>query len=161
VLGVWFRALTQDYLDVELRVAKSISARIIERPGRWMEADAAARIVKDLRAIARVTVPGETLDYGVLTGSQERLEHAILTVLYDTTTKKPVAFNALSVMDVTLHGRDAEVVHLGLVMVDPALRSHGLSWVLYGLTCLVLFVRRQLRPLWLSNVTRFPPLLGW
>jgi hypothetical protein len=160
VLGVWFRALTQDYLDVELRVAKNISARIIERPGRWMEADAAARIVKDLRAIARVTVPGETLDYGVLTGSQQRLEHAILTVLYDTTTKKPVAFNALSVMDVTLHGRDAEVVHLGLVMVDPALRSHGLSWVLYGLTCLVLFVRRQLRPLWLSNVTQVPAIIG-
>ena len=105
-------------------------------------------------------MPGETLDYGVLTGSQERLEHAILTVLYDTTTKQPVAFNALSVMDVTLHGRAAEVVHLGLVMVDPALRSHGLSWVLYGLTCLVLFVRQQLRPLWLSNVTQVPAIVG-
>ena len=63
-------------------------------------------------------------------------------------------------MDVTLHGRDAEVVHLGLVMVDPSLRSSGLSWVLYGLTCLVLFVRRQLRPLWLSNVTQVPAIVG-
>ena len=130
MLGVWFRALTQDYLDVELRVARNITARIIERPGLWMKPETAAGIVEDLRAIARVTVPGETLDYGVLTGSQERMEHAILTVLYDTATKRPVAFNALSVMDVTLHGRDAEVVHLGLVMVDPGLRSHGLSWVL-------------------------------
>jgi hypothetical protein len=73
---------------------------------------------------------------------------------------QPVAFNALSVMDVTLHGRDAEVIHLGLVMVDPNLRSHGLSWVLYGLTCLVLFARRQLRPLWLSNVTQVPAIVG-
>ena len=160
MLGVWFRALTQDYLDVQMGVAPNISARIIERPGLWMNPEAASRIVEDLRAIARATVPGETLDYGVLTGSQERLEHAILTVLYDNTTKQPVAFNALSVMDVTLHGRDAEVVHLGLVMVDPALRSHGLSWVLYGLTCLVLFVRRQLRPLWLSNVTQVPAIVG-
>ena len=160
MLGVWFRALTQDYLDVQMGVAPNISARIIERPGLWMDPEAASRIVEDLRAIARATVPGETLDYGVLTGSQERLEHAILTVLYDNTTKQPVAFNALSVMDVTLHGRDAEVVHLGLVMVDPALRSHGLSWVLYGLTCLVLFVRRQLRPLWLSNVTQVPAIVG-
>jgi hypothetical protein len=160
LLGVWFRALTQDYLDVELRVARNITARIIERPGLWMAPASAARIVEDLRAIARVTVPGETLDYGVLTGSQERLDHAILTVLYDKTTRQPVAFNALSVMDVTLHGRDAEVVHLGLVMVDPSLRSHGLSWVLYGLTCLVLFVRRQLRPLWLSNVTQVPAIVG-
>jgi hypothetical protein len=160
LLGVWFRALTQDYLDVELRVARNITARIIERPGLWMQPATAAAIVEDLRAIARVTVPGETLDYGVLTGSQARLEHAVLTVLYDTTTRRPVAFNALSVMDVTLHGRDAEVVHLGLVMVDPSLRSHGLSWVLYGLTCLVLFVRRQLRPLWLSNVTQVPAIVG-
>ena len=160
MLGVWFRALTQDYLHVELGVAPNISARIIERPGLWMDAEAVARIVEDLRAVARATVPGETLDYGVLTGSPERLEHAILTVLYDTTTQKPVAFNALSVMDVTLHGRTAEVIHLGLVMVDPALRSHGLSWVLYGLTCLVLFVRQQLRPLWLSNVTQVPAIIG-
>ena len=63
-------------------------------------------------------------------------------------------------LDVTLLGRDAEVFHLGLVMVDPGLRSHGLSWVLYGLTCLVLFVRRQLRPLWLSNVTQVPAIVG-
>jgi hypothetical protein len=160
VLGVWFRALTQDYLDVELRVASNISARIIERPGAWMSPDASAAIVSDLRSIARATVPGGTLDYGILTGSQDRLDHTILTVLYERTTKRPVAFNALAAMDVTLHGRPAEVVHLGLVMVDPSLRSHGLSWVLYGLTCLVLFVRRQLRPLWLSNVTQVPAIVG-
>src|SRR5262249_11979574 len=114
-----------------------------------MSPDESARIVDDLRTIARATVPGKTLDYGVLTGARERLERAILTVLYDSKSRQPVAFNALSVMDVTLHGRAAEVIHLGLVMVDRSLRSHGLSWVLYGLTCLVLFVRRQLRPLWL------------
>jgi hypothetical protein len=160
VLSVWFRALTQTWLDVELGVSPTITARIIERPGLWMSAEEQARIIEDLRGIARITVPGETLDYGVLTGSPERLERAILTVLYDNATKKPVAFNALSVMDVTLHGRGAEVIHLGLVMVDPALRSHGLSWVLYGLTCLVLFVREQLRPLWVSNVTQVPAIIG-
>jgi hypothetical protein len=125
-----------------------------------MGAGESANLVADLRTVARATVPGETLDYGVLTGGQERLDHAILTVLYDSRTRQPVAFNALSVMDVTLHGRAAEVIHLGLVMVDPSLRSHGLSWVLYGLTCLVLFVRRQLRPLWLSNVTQVPAIVG-
>jgi hypothetical protein len=160
VLAVWFRALTQDYLDVALHVSPHISARVIERPGLWMPAEDAARMVGDLRRIARATVPGETLDYGVLTGSRDRLDHAIVTLLYDNATGKPVAFNALSAMEVTLHGRSAEVIHLGLVMVDPELRSHGLSWVLYGLTCLVLFVRRQLRPLWLSNVTQVPAIVG-
>lgn len=160
MFGVWLRALTQDFLDVELPVARHIKAHIIERPGLWMDADALAKIVEDLRTIASATVPGETLDYGVLTGAPERLQRAILTVLYDRSTRRPVAFNALSVMDVTLHGREAEVVHLGLVMVDPGQRSHGLSWVLYGLTCLILFVRRQLRPLWLSNVTQVPAIVG-
>jgi hypothetical protein len=160
VLAVWLRALTQDYLDVELRVAANITVRIVERPGLWMPPDDSGRLVDDLRMIARANVPGETLDYGVLTGAQERLEHAVLTVLYDSKTRQPVAFNALSVMDVTLHGRAAEVIHLGLVMVDRSQRSHGLSWVLYGLTCLVLFVRGQLRPLWLSNVTQVPAIVG-
>ena len=160
MLGVWFRALTQTYLDIRLNVSPTISARIIERPGLWMSAGDLWQTIEDLRNIARRTVPGETLDYGVLTGSQERLERAILTVLYDKKTKSPVAFNALAVMDVTLHGRSAEVIHLGLVMVDPGVRSQGLSWVLYGLTCLILFARQQLRPLWLSNVTQVPAIVG-
>ena len=160
MLGVWLRALLQDYLDVELKVAPDIRARIVERPGLWMKGEEAGKIVEDLRTVARATLPGEPLDYGILIGSQERLEHAVVTVLYDTKTGRPVAFNALSLMDVTLHERSAEVVHLGLVMVDPNLRSRGLSWVLYGFTCLILFVRRQLRPLWLSNVTQVPAIVG-
>jgi hypothetical protein len=81
-------------------------------------------------------------------------------VLYDRMTHAPVAFNALAAMDVTLHGRPTVVLHMGLVMIDPAARSQGLSWVLYGLTCLVLFFRNQMRPLWLSNVTQVPAIVG-
>jgi hypothetical protein len=51
-------------------------------------------------------------------------------------------------------------VHLGLVMVDPEARSQGLSWLLYGFTCILLFVRNQLRPLWISNVTQVPAIVG-
>lgn len=157
---MWWRALTGDYLDVELGVAPGIKARIVERPGRWMEQRHVEQLVEDVRDVARKTVPGDTLDYGVLTGAQDRLEASILTVLYDTRSGKPVAFNALALMDVTLHGSTVSVVHLGLVMVDPDVRSKGLSWVLYGLTCLILFARRQLRPLWLSNVTQVPAIVG-
>ena len=39
-------------------------------------------------------------------------------------------------------------------MVDPDARSRGFSWVLYGLTCVLLFVRNGLRPLYVSNVTQ-------
>ena len=157
---MWWRALTGDFLDIELGVAPGIKARIVERPGRWMKQDQIDQLVEDVRNVAQKTVPGEPLDYGVLTGDKDRLDASILTVLFDTENSRPVAFNALAVMDVTLHGATACVVHLGLVMVDPDVRSKGLSWVLYGLTCLILFARQQLRPLWLSNVTQVPAIVG-
>lgn len=114
----------------------------------------------DLRAIARRTVTDGDLDYGILTGNQDRLENSIVTFLHDRKTGAPIAFDALAVMDVRLHGKPAQVLHMGLVMIDPGVRSQGFSWVLYGLTCLVLFVRNQMRPLWLSNVTQVPAIVG-
>jgi hypothetical protein len=45
-------------------------------------------------------------------------------------------------------------------MVDPDERSKSLSWVLYGLTCFLIFFRRQFRPVWVSNVTQVPAVVG-
>ena len=45
-------------------------------------------------------------------------------------------------------------------MVDPEVQGQGLSWVLYGLTTLVLFMRDGLRPQWISNVTQVPAVCG-
>jgi len=157
---MWIKALTQDHLALTLAVAPDIQARIVERPGLWMGDRELEALVADLRAVAARTVPGGPLDYGVLTGSRERLSHSILTVLHERDGGRPVAFNALAVMDVTLHGAPTTVVHLGLVMVDPQARSKGFSWVLYGPTCIILFARQQLRPLWLSNVTQVPAIVG-
>jgi hypothetical protein len=71
-----------------------------------------------------------------------------------------IAFNALSYMPIELRGRPAKALHLGLVMIDPGYRAKGLSWVLYGLTCMLVFVRQGLRPLWISNVTQVPSIVG-
>jgi hypothetical protein len=64
------------------------------------------------------------------------------------------------VIPLELDGRAVDLVHLGLVMVDPDQRSKGLSWVLYGLTCFLLFIRNQGRPTWISNVTQVPAVVG-
>jgi hypothetical protein len=160
VLRVWYKASTQDYLDLTMRTAPSVVARIVERPGAWMSEPDINKLVADVRAVARSTLPEGQLEYGILTGDRRRLERSIVTVLYDKSTNKPLAFNALAAMDASLHGRPADVLHLGLVMIDPGARSQGFSWVLYGLTCLVLFFRNQLRPLWLSNVTQVPAVVG-
>lgn len=161
MLGMWLlRALVQDHLDVTLRVAPNVAARIVERPGRWLPPGDIEQLVGDLRSVARRAVPGGSLAYGVLAGEAEGLENCVLTLLYDRTTRQPVACNALALLDVALHGRGVTVIHLGLVMIDPEARSRGLSWVLYGFTCLVLFVREQMRPVWLSSVSQVPAVVG-
>jgi hypothetical protein len=154
------RALSQRRLDLRLNTGGGLVTRIVERPGETLAAGDLVRLVEDLRAVAARVLPDEPLTYGVFSGNPERLSRAVVTVLYERASGRPVAFNALAVMDVALHGSPAEVLHLGLVMVDPGVRSHGFSWVLYGLTCVVLFVRNQMRPLWISNVTQVPAIIG-
>lgn len=143
-----------------MRVGRGLSLRIVERPGLSLPADKLAQLTADLRRVARAVLPDGDLNYGVLGGDSDRLAKSVVTIIYDTKTKAPVAFNALAIMDVTLAGRPAEVLHLGLVMVDPASRGKGLSELLYGLTCVLLFLRRQCRPLRLSNVTQVPAVFG-
>src|SRR5947208_14153344 len=63
-------------------------------------------------------------------------------------------------MDVKFDGVTVQVTHLVLVMVDPDARGQGLSWVLYGLTALVLFARDGLRPKWISSVSQVPAVVG-
>ncbi|MEM9359548.1 MAG: hypothetical protein AAGB04_25465 [Pseudomonadota bacterium] len=156
----WAQALSQEHLSTELRVAPGTRARIVARPGPWMDQTQADLLLADIRSVATRALPDQPLDYGVLSGARDRLKNSILTVLYDEESGEPVAFNALAIMDVQLHGRSIEVVHLGLVMIAPGVRNRGFSWALYGLTCILLLVRRQLRPMWLSNVTQVPAIIG-
>jgi hypothetical protein len=147
------------YLDLRLPASKQVTMRVVERPGLWMSAGELAALLADLRDLVRRGI-GQDLEYGVLTGDAERLRQAVITVLYDKASGEAVAFNALAVMPVELRGRTTEALHLGLVMVDPGYRTQGLSWVLYGFTCILLFFRRGLRPVWISNVTQVPAIIG-
>ena len=156
----WLRALSQPAIDLTLRTHAGMQTRIVESPGLSLPQEELARLVAQLRAVAAKTLPQDELTYGVFSGKREPLARAIVTLICDETTGQPIAFNALAVMDVTLDGAPAEVTHLGLVMVDPQVRGQGLSWVLYGLTALVLFVRDGLRPKWMSRVTQVPAVAG-
>ena len=133
--------------------------RVVERPGLWMDDAELEDLSESLRTIAAKTLPAEGLTYGVFAGDKAVYSRTVITLVKDE-TGRPVAFNALAIMDVELGGETTEVLHLGLVMVDPDERSKGLSWVLYGLTCVLLFLRGNLRPLWISNVTQVPAIVG-
>ncbi|MGD0720997.1 MAG: hypothetical protein ABR970_08110 [Roseiarcus sp.] len=160
MLTVWLRALRQKRLDLAFRTGRGIRTRIVERPAEWMAGEALQRLVADMRSVAQRTLPAGSLDYGVFRDDGDQLSRAILTILYDEATDRPIAFNALTALDVSMHGRPSIVTHLGLVMIDPDIQGRGLSWILYGLTCLILFVRNQFRPIWLSNVTQAPAIVG-
>lgn len=124
-----------------------------------MAPDELARVLADLRTIVAAAVPAGELDYGVVSGDPERLDASILTIAY-AADGHPIAFNALSLLECELRGQEIDVLHLGLVAVDPAYRVSGLSGALYGLTAFLLFARRQMRPLWISNVTQVPAVFG-
>jgi GNAT superfamily N-acetyltransferase len=147
------------YLDLSIAVTREVRIRVLENPGRWMAPTEFAPLLDSMREVTRRGI-GEDLHYGVLSGDPQRLRNAIITLLHDRATGQLVAFNALSYLPLELRGRETQAVHLGLVMVDPGYRAKGLSWVLYGLTSMLIFVRRGLRPLWMSNVTQVPAIIG-
>lgn len=152
--------MVRHYLDLSLPVGQGRRMRIVERPGRWMEAAKLAELVGQLRKIAARTLNEGELKYGIFSGDTSRLEATFITLVTDSKSGAPIAFNALPVIPLELDGRAVDLVHLGLVMVDPDQRSKGLSWVLYGLTCFLLFIRNQGRPIWISNVTQVPAIVG-
>ena len=158
--GFWWKALSQPQIDITLRTHAGQLTRIVESPGRSLPDAELEALVAQLRIVAAKTLPAESLTYGVFSGEREKLSRAVVTLISDEATGRPIAFNALSKMPVELDGEPAEVTHLGLVMVDPDERGQGLSWVLYGLTALVLFARDGLRPKWISSVTQVPAVVG-
>ena len=155
-----FWKIAAKYLNLELNATRDLRIRIVERPGIWMTREDLGQMLADLRTVAGSVLADRELDYGVLTGAKDRLDGVVVTLVHDRHSGQPVAFNALSIMPVDLRGTDSEVLHLGLVMVDPDFRSKGMSWILYGLTCMLLFFRNQLRPIWISNVTQVPAIVG-
>jgi hypothetical protein len=147
------------YVDLSLPVSRDVRVRVVESPGHWMPGAVLTQLLECMREFVRRGI-GHDLDYGVLSGNPERLRNAVITLLYERESGRMIAFNALSDLQIDLRGQPTQALHLGLVMVDPAYRTQGLSWVLYGLTCMLIFARRGLRPLWISNVTQVPAIIG-
>lgn len=159
MIGTIFKAFGRNYMDVTLRTGADYVVRIVERPGLWMDGVALAELSAQLRVIAARTLEAGSLTYGVFSGDKARMGAVIIT-LVTRRDGTPVAFNALAVMELDTAPQPTDVLHLGLVMVDPDERSKSLSWVLYGLTCFLIFFRRQFRPIWVSNVTQVPAVVG-
>ena len=100
----WLKALRQPTIDLTLRTHAGLITRIVETPGLSLPETELGELVSQLRVVAARTLPEESLTYGIFSGDRERLARAIVTLVCEETTGRPIAFNALSVMDVELDG---------------------------------------------------------
>ena len=160
MIGNWYKLMTQSHINIKLNTSRHVETKILERPGIWMQPKELDKLREDLTKIAATTLAKDMLDYGVFSKTSDALDQSIVTIIYEKETQKPIAFNALALINFELGRKPITVLHLGLVMIDPETRNQGLSWVLYGLTCVFLFLRNQLRPIWVSNVTQVPAVVG-
>ncbi|MEJ6747459.1 MAG: hypothetical protein QNK98_12130 [Yoonia sp.] len=146
-------------MDLSLRTGAGLRVQVYERPGEWMEPAKLDALRADLNAVAAQCLPDVPLNYGVFDPASCALSRLIVTVVSDD-TGRPIAINALAPMELDIPPEPVEVLHLGLVMVVPDQRQRKLSWVLYGLTCFLILVRRQMRPVWITSVTQVPAVVG-
>tara|TARA_R110000868_G_scaffold132381_5_gene343314 strand:- start:15746 stop:16693 length:948 start_codon:yes stop_codon:yes gene_type:complete len=155
-----FGAFSQ-YLNLKFNdKAQGVVVYIYERPGRWMNDVQLTELVDKMRSLVKVSIKDESLDYGALTGERSILENVLVTLIVDRKTQRTLAFNCLTFMPCELAGVKEDVLHLGLIIVHPDIRHSGFSWILYGLTTSLIFIRHRLRPIWISNVTQVPSIIG-
>ncbi len=156
----FLKAFGGDHLHVRFAASPEFSVETIERPGAWLSPVEIDRLVADCRVVVRACLDGRDLDYGLFGADRSPWARTVITIVRRRDDDRPIAFNAMPILPVMRGGQAEDLLHLGLVMVDPGERGEGLSWVLYGFTCFALFVRRGLRPLWISSVTQVPAVVG-
>lgn len=152
--------LRRKQADIRLVTSGRFVARIVERPGLWMSRVDLDRLVGDLWAVADVCVDHDPIRYGILSAAKPRLDVALVTILYERCSGRPIAFTAATLLEMTVRGRRQDVLHLGLTMVVPDHRSRGLCQMMSGPGSLLLLLRNRLRPVWITNVTQVPAAFG-
>ena len=139
-----------------------LSARVLGAPARLLPHDALGAIVAEMAAlVGRAT--GGPVGYGVFAprvpGGPHPLDHSVVALVRDRAGRL-VGFNVMPVLGLEWFGGRRDVLHLGLVIVDPETRSRGLTALLYGLACVIVFLRNGLRPIHVSSVTQVPAVFG-
>ncbi|MCH4894259.1 MULTISPECIES: hypothetical protein [unclassified Sphingomonas] len=156
----FLKAFGGNYLHLRFAASPELSVETIERPGAWLAPVDVERLVADCAVVVRACLGGRDLDYGLFGEDRSPWARSVITIVRRRDDGRPIAFNAMPILPVVRGGQAEEILHLGLVMIDPNDRGEGLSWVLYGFTCFALFVRRGLRSLWISSVTQVPAVVG-
>jgi hypothetical protein len=156
-----YKILFAPYLNWSYKdKGQKVRVRIIERPAFCLEKSELDTLRTDLKTIVKRSIPKENLNYGIFAEDGKAFENCVITIIYTMTDNRPIAFNSLSWINLKLAGKEEDLLHLGLVVIDPDVREGGLSWILYGLTTIILLARKRLKPIWVSNVTQVPAIIG-
>lgn len=149
------------YLSREMSLGGGMKGRVVECPAKHLPDDDIKKLLKDIRSVASKTLKDQVLNYGIFSdqNNNKALNNSVVTIIYDK-ARNAVGFNCMPVFDITIHNKPQRVVHLGLVMVDPTTRSRGVSAMLYGFACILLLIKNQFRPVWVSSVTQVPAVVG-
>jgi hypothetical protein len=153
------RSLTRRHVTLDFSSGPH-RINIFDRPGLSLTKSERDALRAEVSALALKVEPRGALDYGVFLDDLEIWKNIVLTLVYDRETGALIAFNALRWIDIDRSGAERPVLHLGLAMVDPDFQSRGVSWILYGLTVVLLFLRAGLRPLRISSVSQVPAVIG-
>jgi hypothetical protein len=153
------RSLTRRHVRLDF-ISGPHRINIFDRPGLSLAKSERDALRAQVSALALKVEPRGALDYGVFLDDLDIWKNIVLTLVYDRETDTLIAFNALRWIDIDRSGAERPVLHLGLAMVDPDYQSRGVSWILYGLTVVLLFLRAGLRPLRISSVSQVPAVIG-
>jgi hypothetical protein len=153
--------LRQDRFFCKVDMGGGMLFKIWERPGRWMEPEKLKRLISDIRQISHAGQDrAEIPEYGVLKGDEEDLKSRVITICYEKESGRPVGFAAQVFLEVPIGLSMIEVLHLGLVYVAKDYQKKSMVGLLYILPNILLLLKRGFRPLWISNVTQVPSVMG-
>ena len=157
------RGIGKTYFEFKFESGSGETVHILEKPEYLLDEIEQKSLREEIYALSLKCTPNnQALDYGIFNDPNHNniLNQCILTLIRDNNSNKLIAFNCLPLLDLTLKNKPIYFVHLGLVMIDPDYRSKGLLYILYGLTVVIMFCRKRLAPIWVSNVTQVPAVVG-
>ena len=157
------RGIGKTYFEFKFENGRGETVHILEKPEYLLDEIEQKSLREEIYALSLKCTPNnQALDYGIFNDPNHNniLNQCILTLIRDNNSNKLIAFNCLPLLDLTLKNKPIYFVHLGLVMIDPDYRSKGLLYILYGLTVVIMFCRKRLTPIWVSNVTQVPAVVG-
>ena len=157
------RGIGKTYFEFKFESGSGETVHILEKPEYLLDEIEQKSLREEIYALSLKCTPNnQALDYGIFNDPNHNniLNQCILTLIRDNNSNKLIAFNCLPLLDLTLKNKPIYFVHLGLVMIDPDYRSKGLLYILYGLTVVIMFCRKRLTPIWVSNVTQVPAVVG-